>query len=197
MAAYLTTIQRAGLAFSLVVLSGCITTGSGGHTFIDGHCVTCLNNPITGEAYNYSKTSPDYVQAQNYRQVQDAKVLPQGDETPYVEGLTTLSVNRDVDTVYTRIKREFGFLTRAEWERNYLYDDGGILWEAIPGVSYHMRFTVPHHFKGVTRNHYIEATLTKNGRSTDLTFKFWVQIPKATINRYAYSIKQRASRVLR
>ena len=99
----------------------------------------------------------------------------------------------DIDTVYTRIKREFGFLTRAEWERNYLYDDGGILWEGIPGVSYHMRFTVPHRFKAVTRNHYIETALEKNGRNTDITFKFWVQIPNTSLKQYAYSINKRAA----
>ena len=185
------------LLINLMLLTGCMT-GKDGHTYIDGHCVTCLNNPVTGEAYNYTKKSPDYAQAKDYRRVQDEHLTAgELDNTPHLEGQTSLSAHIDIDTAYTRIKREFGFLTRKEWEQNYLYDDGGILYEALPGVSYHMRFNVPHRYKGVTRTHYIETTLHKNGRKTDLTFKFWVQVSKGSLNQYAYSIKKRAAHVLR
>ena len=185
------------MLFCTLLLTGCMT-GKDGHAYIDGHCVTCMNNPVTGEAYNYRKNSPDDAHAKTYRQTQDGQLTIEASENvPYLEGFTSLSVQMDIDTVYTRIKREFGFLTREEWERNYLYDDGGILWEGIPGVSYQMRFTVPHRFKGVTRNHYIETTLVKNGRNTDITFKFWVQMSNASLKQYAYSINKRATSVLR
>ena len=192
-----TIITLKVMLFSSLLLTGCMT-GKDGHTYIDGHCVTCLNSPVTGEAYNYSKNSPNDAQAKTYRQAPYGQLITETSENaPYLEGFTSLSVRMDIDTVYTRIKREFGFLTRAEWERSYLYDDGGILWEGIPGVSYQMRFTVPHRFKGVTRNHYIETTLVKNRRNTDITFKFWVQISNASLKQYAYSINKRAASVLR
>lgn len=37
-----------------LIATACVTT-QGGHTYVDGHCITCLNNPITGQSYNYDK----------------------------------------------------------------------------------------------------------------------------------------------
>lgn len=62
-------MRRRLSALVLVILGltvgGC-TVGKDGHTYVDGNCVTCLNNPLTGQAMNYEKTSPDYVAGKNY-----------------------------------------------------------------------------------------------------------------------------------
>jgi hypothetical protein len=186
-----------GLFVSTLIV-GCVTTGKDGHSYVNGNCVTCINNPITGEAINYSKKTPDYKQAEESRRIRDGHLTEQEvSNMPYLEGLTSFSKAIDVDTAYTLIKREFKFITQYEWENTYLYQDEGFVYEALPGVSYHMRFSVPHRFKGVKRDHYIEAILNKNGGNTDITFKFWVKVSRSSMNQYAGSIKQRAIRALR
>jgi hypothetical protein len=181
-----------------VGITGCITT-QGKHTFIDGRCVTCLNNPITGEPWNYEKPESSALAAQTGGQATTSTANASGkpDDAVYLEGNGFFTVKRDVDTVYTRIKREFGFLTRKEWGRTHLYWDEGFLWEALPGVSYVIRYQVPHTYLGIKRKHYIEFEMHKNGYMTDVTFKFWAQVPQASLPGYANSIQSRALRVLR
>ena len=177
------------------LLTGCFGFATkGGHTFIDGHCVTCLNNPVTGEALNYDQpVKPRQSARQSASNGSTSRVAS---EKPYLEGGGSFTVRTDVDTVYTRIKREFGFLTRKEWGRTYLYLDNGFVWEALPGVNYSMRLTVPHTFRGVKREHYIEFNIDKSGSGTDVSYRFWAQIPKASLNAYSNSIKTRALRAI-
>ena len=185
--------------FVTAMMAGCaITKGKDGHTYVDGNCITCINNPITGEGINYSEKTPDYQQAVEVRRIRNGHLTKKElDNTPYLEGSTSFSKSIDIDTAYTLIKREFNFITQYEWENTYLYQDEGFVYEALPGVSYHMRSSVPHRFKGVQRDHYIEAILNKNGRNTDITFKFWVKVSRGSMGQYALSIKKRAIRALR
>ncbi|MGJ8518340.1 hypothetical protein [Carnimonas bestiolae] len=65
----------------------------------DGQCLTCMNNPFTGEAMNY-----------------DPQSTPQksGNSATSQSGSVTVNSPLDVDTAYARIKNEFGFTTPEE-----------------------------------------------------------------------------------
>jgi hypothetical protein len=182
------------LLFSVGITS-CITT-QGKHTFINGRCVTCLNNPVTGEPWNYEKPTNAVLAANTDSPAANA-AGQSVDNGVSLEGNGFFTVKHDVDTVYSRIKREFGFLTRKEWGRTHLYWDEGFLWEALPGVSYVIRYQVPHTYLGIKRKHYIEFEMHKNGSMTDVTFKFWAQVPQGSLSGYANSIEYRALRVIR
>jgi len=183
------------LAFSV---TACVTT-KGGHTYIDGHCVTCLNNPLTGTALNYKKS--DHPRKLAYQSLNYGS--RQVDEKRY-KGMVRFTVKRPVDTAYIRIKREFGFLTRDEklnrmdgYSREWLQYEGSFRYEALPGVSYHMRHYLTHRYKGVNREHTIDAVIEKNGSASDVTLTYWVEIPPAEIKQYGNSLKKRALRAVR
>lgn len=44
---------RIGIIVISTGLSGCVTTNQDSHTYINGKCVTCFNNPLTGKPVNY------------------------------------------------------------------------------------------------------------------------------------------------
>lgn len=144
------------------VLSGCVTT-QGGHTYVDGRCITCINNPMTGEAVNYeaqpqqpirqvaarkgplisSAPSPECRIPKNRfdrtRHHLDERwcsevTLPGASLTEYTDFSVTVPV--DIDIAYFRAKRQLKF-TDSD-------DKGGAnsglhtseRWDGIPGKFY-------------------------------------------------------------
>ncbi len=183
---------------SILLLTGCVT-GKDGHGYIDGHCVTCINNPITGEAYNYSKSSKDYQQSEQYKS--DRRVVAQN--IPYEEGRVRFSVRSNIDRAYLKVKREFGFKTRTEmlgyesYKKENLDYDEGFRYEAMPGLSYHMRTHTSHRYKGASLMHTIDIVLENNGSGTDVEITYWVQKPRSALRDYGNSLKARVIKALR
>lgn len=94
----------------------------------------------------------------------------------------TFTSKRDVDTLYTRVKREFGFKTledalncntrtniNCRW-RETAITENGFLHEKTPGVYYKMRdsFTNPNSNQ---IPFILEVTLAKEGKSTLISYK--------------------------
>lgn len=183
-------------------LTGCMT-GKNSHTFIDGHCITCLNNPITGQALNYDKSNPDYERDQGLKPYENSRVR----QPEYRESNISFSVTKPVDIVYLQLKKEFGFYTLEERARvtgapygeakKWLAVAEEFRYEALPGVSYHMRENIGHIYQGVNSSQTIDVQLATNGHGTDVTFTYWVQLPSVQLNLFGNSIKQRALRALR
>ena len=204
-------MRRRLSALVLVILGltvgGC-TVGKDGHTYVDGNCVTCLNNPLTGQAMNYEKTSPDYVAGKNYAAEQRRIRLAQAGQdvatVPVHESIITFSVKKPVDIAYLRVKKEFGFYTLEERakitpgpggdSKKWLAWNKGFQYDALPGVSYHLREYINHSHNGV-RSKVIDAVLETNGAGTNIAFTYWV--PKGQSAAFGNSLKQRALRALR
>lgn len=74
---------------------------------------------------------------------------------------------------------------------------GEFRYEALPGVSYHMREYTGHVYKGVNSEQTIDAQLETNGSGTDITFTYWVPLPKVELAVFGDSLKQRALKALR
>lgn len=187
---------------SVVGLTGCMT-GKGGHTYVDGHCITCLNNPITGEALNYDRSNPDYERAQGLKPYENSSAR----KPEYSESNISFSVTKPVDIVFLRLKKEFGFYTLDERARHFggpktdakkwLAVTNEFRYEALPGVSYHMREYTGHTYRGVNQRQTIDVQLATNGPGTDVAFTYWAPLPKAELAAFGNSIKQRALRALR
>ncbi len=190
---------RGSIVVSLMMLSACMT-GRDDHLYVDGHCITCLNNPITGVAYNYSKSSPDYQQAKKYQRKWQTH---EDQQLPYQTDNVRFSVKQPVDQVYLKLKREFGFYTRKERERSFgqnkawLANADEFRYEAISGVSYHMREYTQHRYQNNKHELTLDALLESNGSGTNIVFTYWIQHPQSTLPDYGKSIKTRALRALR
>lgn len=192
-----------------LTIGGC-TVGKDGHTYVDGNCVTCLNNPLTGEALNYAKTSEDYVAAKDYaaeqRRIRMSQTGTRAANIPEEEGIITFSVGTPIDIAYLRVKKEFGFYTLEERAKitpalnaeakKWLAWNKGFQYDALPGVRYHLREYIDHSHNGV-QSKFIDAILENNGAGTDITFSYWVPLPTVELTAFGDSLKQRALKALR
>jgi hypothetical protein len=143
------------------VLSGCVTT-QGAHTYVDGRCITCINNPMTGEAVNYdpqaqqpitanSQTSDrnaggedgcreprnKYDQTRHFRDDRwcDDITLPGGG---ILSNQTSFDVTLDVDVdmAYIRAKRLLKFTDPDDRAASDGYLNDNTRWDGIEGKYY-------------------------------------------------------------
>ena len=117
----------------LVSLGGC---SGQDHYYSSGVCVTCFNNPITGEPGNYDPNeTPQKVAANAQGEVVDASSL--GSQSGSIDIETPV----DVDTAYARIKPAMGFRSTDDFEKGNTMSDwrmGDAAWkhQTTPGVFY-------------------------------------------------------------
>ncbi|MAM55836.1 MAG: hypothetical protein CMN25_00670 [Salinicola sp.] len=103
-------IKIAGMAVVIgLALSGCAAKD---HYYSNGVCVTCINNPITGEPLNYDPNeTPQQVATNAQGESVDVNALgPQ-------RGSVDVESSLDVDTAYARIKPAFGFRAEGDFEQ--------------------------------------------------------------------------------
>lgn len=96
------------LAVGMLALAGC---ASQDHYYSNGVCVTCFDNPITGEPLNYDPSETPQKLATNAEgETVDAKGL--GSQS----GSVDIESPVDVDTAYARIKSTMGFRSPHDFE---------------------------------------------------------------------------------
>lgn len=191
------------ILFVTVLMAGCaVTTGKDGHTYVDGNCITCINNPLTGDAVNYKKTSEDYAKAEKFKVATGQS--SGANDIPYEEGRIKFSVRTNIDKAYLKIKREFGYKTKAERARGmgpqgerWLDLVDSYRYEALPGVSYRMREHTTHNYKGRNDSQTIDAQLETNGAGTDIIITFWIKKPRLSLASFGNSLKSRVLNALR
>ena len=131
-----------------VLLIGCTTTD---HIYsANGQCITCFNNPLTGESLNYEAS-----EATNSNSYQTKTIETEENKEPTSNKYchNRIKYNQDiplgVDVAYIRYKRSFGFMTKNEKIRargldpataNPLYTimDSGFRHVVVPSVRYQM-----------------------------------------------------------
>lgn len=119
--------------FTLMLLSGCATQD---HYYSNGVCVTCMNNPITGEPINYDPNeTPQQVASNAQGETVDIQNL--GSQS----GSMSIDSKLDVDTAYARIKRGMGFRAPGDFEQGNTMSDwqmGDAAWkhQTTPGAYY-------------------------------------------------------------
>jgi len=183
----------------IIALSGC-ATDKAGHIYAGSSCITCLNDPITGDPYNYEKEKEGINLQERYRSGRKANKKK---EIKHQEGHIKFYVGKDVDVVYLKLKREFGFKTRKERERGMFYETREWLdvaeefrYEALPGVSYHLREYTKHLHQGVMHQLTIDLVIEKSEKGTAAAFTYWIQLPPAQLSIFSNSIKKRALKAL-
>jgi len=122
-----------------------------------------------------------------------------GDHMPWREGRIQFNVEKDVDSVYPKVKREFGFLTLDEILRTRLGHwkqyDMAYKHEAQPGSFYDLRKRGRHTYKSQLRGHNISVLMEKNSKITDVRVMFWLKDPEINIDDYAKSMKTRIEKL--
>jgi hypothetical protein len=124
--------------------SGCATND---HIYnADGACLTCFNNPFTGEAINHDGTNNKHMEVakspstQKETQTQTNASNPQSFERHIVK----LHPDTNVDVVFIALKEEFKFASPEEVRRemgsyaDFKLKSVDYQWEMVPHVTYTM-----------------------------------------------------------
>lgn len=181
------------ISFVLMGLAGCGTN----HLEYAGKCLTCINDPITGEPVNYD---PEKI-GQRQTTSNDVSKTVKSD-SKLETGTIVLSSPVDVDSAFAAIKPEFGFQSPSEIERQYgttaemILRSGEYGYDANPGAFYKLRRTVSHTSNGYTfKDTVIECNIQKEGTGSKITMSWW---RAGVINGKAFtdSLLQRVEKVL-
>lgn len=102
------------------------------HVYTQGRCLTCINNPVTGEPVNYDPEDEQPMPSEHASKAASAPVVP----TTFV-----LNVPIDVDTAYAGLRSAFGFRSDADFNNDLRSDrlmqmDEAYHYEATPGAFY-------------------------------------------------------------
>jgi hypothetical protein len=169
------------LALSLglaATLTGCSTTE---HVMVGGKCVTCINNPLTGEPLNHDGSIP----GSTYKP--SDKATAQSDSSgsagsssgrkTFTESTTSFSVPVNVDVAFIRIKKEYEYQSeqeiRQEWGSLAETKMKTFAWayDSEPSVYYRMRA----HRQHGDALYVIDHNITKqNADASEITITVWV-----------------------
>lgn len=127
-------------AMSLGVVAMASLAGCAGqdHYYSNGVCVTCINNPITGEPLNYDPSeTPQKVVTNAEGRAVDVDSL--GSQRGSIDIVSPV----DVDTAYARIKPAFGFRSPNDFEVGNTMSEwqmGDAAWkhDVTPGAYYNL-----------------------------------------------------------
>ena len=113
-----------------------------------------------------------------------------------------IALNSDIDTAYNRIKREFGFKTRAERikadprVKGWLKVTLDFRYQSTPGVHYLMRGYKKHSYKNEESPNTIQVELFKGGKNkVDVVVSFYSG-NTTDITGYKQSIARRISKAV-
>lgn len=100
-----------GAGLVVVAISGCATTD---HVYSGSHCLTCINNPITGEPINYDPNENPGLEEQAVASGQPVQKVPEG-VTGNGRGSFRIESEVDVDTAYARLRSGFRFRAPSDF----------------------------------------------------------------------------------
>lgn len=121
------------IACTLFLMGGLTACTTGNHIYgPNGACLTCINNPVTGEALNYDSSANE-------------KPSANGGSTgtgKYISDEFVMKSDLDVDSAYAAMRLSFGFRSEQEMSSSYSGKWGmkSKAWrhEAVPGSFYNL-----------------------------------------------------------
>jgi len=126
------------LMTSAAIITGCSSTN---HMYnADEKCITCWNNPLTGNPINHDGSSNQ--DAGNGHSASDNSQTVKS--VSFDKHETMFSVSKNVDVAFLKIKKEFGFMSEEEVKQEMGSMAGMKLqaedyrWYAVPHVTYSM-----------------------------------------------------------
>ena len=128
--------RMVGAGMVALAMAGCSTSE---HIYVEGRCITCVNNPVTGKPINHDPADQ-----------QTRQGVSQGDSTETTEtvavsdgrGEFIIESPVDVDTAYARIRSAFSFRSPADFgggiHDQMRMEDVAYHHEANPGSFYRL-----------------------------------------------------------
>ena len=150
-----------GLGVAVTLVAGCATQD---HLYSQGRCLTCINNPVTGEPVNYDPEQQPAIE-------KDA-VAASGDQEVSASsrhGRFSMASPLDVDTAYARVRSEFGFRSDADFNPNSNSDQWAMMdnawhFDATPGAFYQMSDYARQAVNGAEHSLVLKTQIQRDGR---------------------------------
>ena len=153
-----------------VLLSGCAARD---HMYVDGVCVTCFNNPLTGEPINYDPEENPQMTAEARDRIErrDGVMSPERQALLASQSGTFEFVSpMDVDLVYARLRNEFNMRSPASFDGGFndslAQRDMAYHHETTPGTFYNISDYSRHTMNGVEYRIVFRAILMREGSGT-------------------------------
>ncbi|MCS2611059.1 hypothetical protein [Halomonas dongshanensis] len=166
------------VAVGVVVLAGCAAQD---HYYSNGVCVTCFDNPVTGEPLNYDPSeTPQQVATNAEGQTVDAKSL--GNQS----GSVAIDSYVDVDTAYARIKSAMGFRSANDFESpesiTAKMQMGDVAWkhDRTPGAYYNLGDYGRQALGGIQYSILQRVQIEKNGSGSRIHYS-WAPADQRTL----------------
>lgn len=156
------------LAFAV---SGCVTTD---HVYSSGRCLTCVNNPITGEPVNYDPIENPHFEDQAVAGGQAQKV-PEG-ISGNGHGRFRIESEVDIDTAYARLRSGFRFRAPSDFQDSLsgrmAQRDVAYHHEANPGAFYRLSDYERQVVGGHEHQIILKAQLERSGSGSRINVEF-------------------------
>ena len=125
--------------------------------------------------------------------------------------LPSFNITKDVDVVFVKIKREFGFWTEKELRADFgphqslaetKIGSDSFAYSEVPGVFYNMRKTIPNQGEenkkpGYRKYHVIDVTIEKESATeTKVSLKYWSKYDAAETTKYENWLKTKLEKAL-
>lgn len=202
---------KTGLALLLTVLiTACAADGNHRYSS-NGVCLTCWNNPLTGEPINHDGTHTGY---ENRPAKLEGQAMTAVDAEGNTEQLTRnkasinedvgkrqfqIIANLDVDVAYLRLKKAFNYYTdqeiRQEWGKmaDAKMQTFAYAYSATPSVYYHMRA----HREHASNMAIIDSEIEKlSANQCKVTVTYWPTDSRTYTTGFGESLKKRVQQVL-
>ena len=185
-----------------VFLSGCAATD---HMYVDGVCVTCLNNPLTGEPINYDPSENPQMTDEARDRIERRQGVVSAERGALLESQSgTFEMNSplDVDLVYARMRSEFRMRSPASFDGGFndslAQRDGAYHYETTPGTFYNISDYSRHIMNGQEYRIVIRAILMRTSSGTSVKISYYpVGYNDYNGEEFAQSLRSRVDRILR
>lgn len=179
----------------LLTLTGCGTLDHIKTT--DGKCLSCWNNPVTGEPINHDGSTN---KAQKPEVAAGDTTSHQVKQIKYIEYKLEFSVPVNVDLAFLKIKKEFNYYTEQEIRQDWgslastKLQTNSFAYDAVPSISYHMKGHRQH--DGQQLN--IDSMIKKEtGSTSKLSVTYWLKNPvRVDAKTFGRSLKKRYFKAL-
>lgn len=159
-----------GAGLVVATLAGCTTTD---HVYSQGRCLTCINNPITGEPVNYD---PDAIQILEERDMAVGEAQQVSSVTSNGRGSFRIESGVDIDTAYARLRSGFRFRAPADFSDSmsdgFQQRDGAYHHEANPGSFYRVSDYERQVINGVEHSIVLRAQIERDGSGSRINVEF-------------------------
>ncbi|WP_416139100.1 hypothetical protein ACM26W_01420 [Halomonas sp. HK25] len=158
-----------GLGAVATVAAGCTTQD---HLYSQGHCLTCINNPVTGQPVNYDPEQQPAIEEEAVQASRD-----QGPAAGNRQGRFGMASPLDVDTAYARVRAEFGFRSEAGFNPNSNSDQWAMMdnawhFDATPGAFYQMSDYARQTINGAEHSLVLKAQIQRNGSGSRINVEY-------------------------